>query len=136
MSESIRFTLWGRNDLAKHFLLSAAIKLLMDTETNLYFTQFKELLDSDGGSGFSFKDIAANRAGARFTDFISHPEFIPNGPYQIDSEDAFLKRIPNLQEHLELEAFALRFHSTDSEEYQKVIHQIDKAIAESALYKN
>lgn len=56
----------GRNDFAKHFMVSAAITVYADTKLSDAIGLYKEIEDLRAGSGFSFNDIAANRAGTRF----------------------------------------------------------------------
>jgi len=63
-------TLRQRADWTKHFLLSAGLAALSDTATSDAVGLLKEELDADtdsGGSGFSFADLLADRAGTRFT---------------------------------------------------------------------
>lgn len=59
-------TLDGRNDFAKHFMVSAAITAYADTKLSDAIGLYKEMEDLRSGSGFSFNDIAANRAGTQF----------------------------------------------------------------------
>lgn len=59
-------TLEGRNDFSKHFIASAAITAYSDTKLSDAMGLYKEIADSHKGRGFSFSDIAANCAGARF----------------------------------------------------------------------
>jgi hypothetical protein len=62
-----RVTVHGRNDLSMHFWVSAALTALSDERRALAVGLGKELKDSTpGGSGFSFVDMAANKAGIRF----------------------------------------------------------------------
>ncbi len=59
-----RITLRGRSDLPRHFWVSAAIVVLADENRAMTVGIGKELMDAtDGGSGFSFVDLLANRAG-------------------------------------------------------------------------
>lgn len=61
-----RIRLGGRADLARHFWVSAALAVLMDEQRSLLVGLSKEMMDSTrGGSGFSFVDMAANKAGIR-----------------------------------------------------------------------
>lgn len=61
-----RVTVHGRNDLSMHFWVSAALVVVTDERRALTIGLGKELKDStDGGSGFSFVDMAANKAGIR-----------------------------------------------------------------------
>lgn len=62
-----RSTLHGRQDLSMHFWVSAALTVLSDETRALTVGLMKEMKDStEGGSGFSFADMAANKAGIRF----------------------------------------------------------------------
>ncbi len=57
----------GRTDLSQHFWVSAALTVLADERRSLAVGIAKEMKDSTpGGSGFSFADMAANKAGIRF----------------------------------------------------------------------
>ncbi len=59
----------NRDDLRLHFIFSAALKVISDSGLSFAIGEFKELLDSrQGGSGFSFVDLAADRAGIRFAE--------------------------------------------------------------------
>jgi hypothetical protein len=59
-------TLGGRDDFAKHFMVSALIAAYADTALSDVVGLYKEIEDSRVGSGFSFNDLAADRAGTRF----------------------------------------------------------------------
>lgn len=61
-----KVTLNGREDLAQHFALSAALAATAGGRVADAIGLQKELDDSRGGSGFSFGDLAADRAGTRF----------------------------------------------------------------------
>lgn len=62
-----RITLYGRNDLSRHFWVSAALAVLSDDARSMAVGITKELMDANGGSGFSFVDLTADRAGTLFT---------------------------------------------------------------------
>lgn len=55
----------GRDDFSKHFAISAAIAANAGAALADVIGLYKEVRDSRGGSGFSFNDIAADRAGTR-----------------------------------------------------------------------
>lgn len=60
-------TLRGRSDWCHHFFVSAALALISNPKLADQAGLFKEEADSaDGGSGFSFSDLLADRAGTRF----------------------------------------------------------------------
>ena len=56
----------GRPDWARHFLVSAALVPLSHAAMSDAVGRLKEDLDAVEGSGFSFGDLLADRAGARF----------------------------------------------------------------------
>ena len=56
-------TLNGRADLSKHFIISAALAANTGGPFADAVGLYKEVSDSKGGSGFSFVDLAADRAG-------------------------------------------------------------------------
>ena len=59
-------TLRGRQDWPRHFLVTAAMKLLANEPMSDRVGLFKEQIDArGGGSGFSFTDLMANMAGMR-----------------------------------------------------------------------
>lgn len=62
-----RITLRSRHDLARHFWVSAALAILADENRSMTVGIGKEMMDStSGGSGFSFVDLTADRAGTLF----------------------------------------------------------------------
>jgi len=56
----------GRKDWTRHFFVSAALTALSAESVSDAAGIFKEELDADGGSGFSFGDLLADRAGTCF----------------------------------------------------------------------
>ncbi len=58
-----RLTMQSRHDLAQHFWVSAALADLAGEQLALAAGVTKELKDANGGSGFSFADLAADIAG-------------------------------------------------------------------------
>ena len=61
-----RITLRDRKDWPRHFTVSAALLVLSDQEVSDTIGHLKEEFDAIDGSGFSFTDLMANRAGIRF----------------------------------------------------------------------
>lgn len=62
-----KVTVRERNDLARHFFVSAALRSVSSHELSFAIGLIKEQLDAaDGGSGFSFADLAADAAGVQF----------------------------------------------------------------------
>lgn len=67
-------TLRGRNDWVRHFTASGALTVLSSVSPSDAAGLLKEELDADGGSGFSFADLLADRAGTTFADFATRDE--------------------------------------------------------------
>lgn len=64
-----KIELRGRGDLPRHFWVSAALTVLSDGNRSTAVGVMKELMDSNpGGSGFSFVDLVADRAGVLFAE--------------------------------------------------------------------
>ena len=61
-----RVPLRRRADWTKHFWVSAALALVSNGRISDGVGLFKEELDAEGGSGFSFSDLQADRAGTLF----------------------------------------------------------------------
>src|SRR5574343_2046502 len=74
----VNITLAGRHDLAQHFAVSATLAAWAGEPIADAIGLYKELADARHGSGFSFADLAADRAGTRFGELIVHQ------PRQID----------------------------------------------------
>ncbi len=61
-----RVSVRGRDDWTQHFWVSAGLALLSAETVSDAAGLLKEELDAGGGSGFSFGDLLADRAGTRF----------------------------------------------------------------------
>ena len=126
-------TLAQRSDLTLHFLYSAGIALATQQGIGVAAGEFKELLDSgNGGSGFSFADLAADRAGIVFVNAATLDEaqarelqqrFV-NGVTEAD----FFPDVTGLREELSEAEFVEEFGSTRSADYQREVELIDRRI--------
>jgi len=59
-------TVRGRHDWTRHYWVSAALAVVSSEAASDAAGLLKEELDADGGSGFSFADLLADRAGTLF----------------------------------------------------------------------
>jgi hypothetical protein len=59
-------TVHGRHDLCQHFVVSCALTAANGPKAAEAAGILKELLDANGGSGFSFADLAADLSGVAF----------------------------------------------------------------------
>ena len=133
-------SLQQRRDSAQHFLVSAGIAAGSDTKLSNAIGIFKEVSDSRGGSGFSFADIAADRAGTRFgelatasrKDALRVQRFVQNN----FSEADIMPPLRDLPEGLSEAAFKRKYAAVDSAEYRKVMEEIERRVAACRLYRD
>lgn len=123
-------TLGGRDDLKRHFLVSAGLQAASTGSAALGIGELKELLDSDGGSGFSFDDMAANIAGARFAAaFLAAPsQEWPALAAAIGAESDVLPEVGDLPSGMSQAEFEARFGAVDSEDYRAMIAEIERRV--------
>jgi hypothetical protein len=135
-----RLKLYGRTDFAQHFAASAALAARGDTALSDAVGLFKEISDSDHGSGFSFTDIAADRAGSRFGELVTASRTIARRMQQriADgvSEADIMPRVDDLPEHMSSAMFKERFGHVGSPAYHATMEEIERRIAGSALYND
>ncbi|EWH10845.1 hypothetical protein DS2_06126 [Catenovulum agarivorans DS-2] len=132
-----RLTLMNRGDLKLHFLFSAALERLVQANMGLKVGELKELMDMDkGGSGFSFADLAADKAGIKFAQFVlEQPELAQQRLTGNLAEAEFFPSIADLPEGLAEKAFNQSYGNTESAEYKQLEAIIDQRIAQLALYQ-
>jgi hypothetical protein len=133
--------LGGRRDLRLHFIISAGLKIVADSGVTVAIGEFKELLDAGrGGSGFSFADLAADRAGVRFaevaTDRSGGAESLQSLFAGEAGEESFFPRVAGLPEGIPREEFERRFGTVESPEYRALVREIDHRIRQLPAYGN
>ena len=131
--------LQGRGDLQKHFIYSVALQIFSSVHASDAIGEFKEFLDSNkGGSGFSFVDLMADRAGTRLAELAT---FSPESAQQIQSllaeitDETLLPNIKGLPEGLTAKRFEAKYKAIHTQEYQALLFNIDQRLGELALYK-
>ncbi|SDA13547.1 hypothetical protein SAMN05216428_103173 [Nitrosospira sp. Nsp11] len=126
-------TLDGRDDFAKHFMASAAIAAYADTMLSDAIGLYKEIEDSVHGSGFSFNDIAADRAGTKFGEKAVISEASAQQlQRQVVSglKDADLMPLwSDLPEFMSEMEFKQRFGGIDAPAYQRMMQKIEQRVA-------
>jgi hypothetical protein len=133
-------TLAGRKDLAMHFLYSAAIKILADSQTSFAVGELKEMMDSlQGGSGFSFADLAADQSGIRFAELASAPQSalrLQHVAAELQNERRFFPDISELPEAIPQQLFEQRYGGTGGDYYNQQLDEIRRRIDVLALYQH
>ena len=130
---------YKRIDIPQHFIASA---LLATVDSSLLGEQLgvdKELGDAEKGSGFSFIDLTADRAGTRFGQMaIASPKQareLQRIMSQAKDYTVILPEIKGLPEHMDAPTFKNRFGGTGSPLYRNMIAEIDERIGSLPLYK-
>lgn len=123
-------TLRGRNDWSKHYAVSAALAVLEHPSVSDAAGQMKEQLDAlTRSSGFSFGDLAADRAGVRFAAAATQSEAAA-AAMQARLQDGFdvadfFPPAADLPENLTLEQFRRDYRSVGSQRYRQVMAEIE-----------
>ncbi|PPD33670.1 MAG: hypothetical protein CTY19_06930 [Methylomonas sp.] len=130
---------YKRIDIPQHFIASA---LFATVDASLLGEQLgvdKELGDAEQGSGFSFIDLTADRAGTRFGQLaIASPKQARQLQRTLSEAKDYTTIIPDpqdLPEHMDEQSFRSRYGSTESKAYQDTIKEIDKRIDGLPLYQ-
>ena len=135
----VKPVLHRRNDLVRHFVASAVLAALLDREASDAFGLDKEVSDSRHITGFSFSDLAANRAGARFGDLASasvrSARRVQDWMEQAASDTDIMPEVHDLPDHLPAEVLKRRFGEPGEGAYQRVLEEIEARIAYVPLYR-
>ena len=130
-----------RKDLRLHFIYSAALKVLGDSGISFAIGEFKEMMDSGrGGSGFSFVDLAADRAGIRFAEVALDAN--TGGATRLQSmalslvdESTFFPGIDALPEGISQAEFDSRYGGVEGPLYSQYVKEVDSRLMQVPLYK-
>lgn len=128
-----------RRDWAQHFTISAALKVLSGASISRDLGILKEELDADGGSGFSFGDLLADRSGTMMAVRATQSEQaavamqkrITSGFVESD----FMPEGSDLPEGLSDEEFQQVYGGVAGDRYQRVVEEIDRRIGECEAFR-
>ncbi|RDV28001.1 hypothetical protein DXV75_03260 [Alteromonas aestuariivivens] len=128
-----------RNDLARHFIISAALKLLSEQGVSMAIGEFKELMDrAMGGSGYSFVDLTADMAGIEFARVATEPYLAAEVQAMVvnaEDESVFMPPIDNLPEGLSKAEFEAEYQKVDSERYLSEVKKVRARLDALPLYQ-
>ena len=134
-----RLTLRGRRDFTQHFLTSAGLVVLGGNRFSDAIGLAKEVDDAGFGSGFSFPDIAADRAGTRFAEMALHStEYARRLQQRVAAglRDAqLMPSVKGLPETMNRGEFERRFERVGSPAYERMMSQIEQRLDAIALYQ-
>jgi hypothetical protein len=132
-------TLAGRDDFSQHFTISAALAATAGSPLSDAVGLYKEVDDSRGGSGFSFSDIAADRAGTRFGELTTGSDagirkiqrLLVAGMRDAD----LLPAVKDLPEFMQEAEFKRRYGGIGKPAYTQVMKDIEQRISALPLYQ-
>ncbi|MCY7308361.1 MAG: hypothetical protein LH632_19970 [Rhodoferax sp.] len=132
-------TLGGRPDFSQHFSISAALAATAGSPLSDAVGLYKEVDDSRGGSGFSFNDIAADRAGTRLGEFAtaaagSAARLHLKAAAGLREQDLF-PQVQDLPEFMPEPEFKRRFGGIGQPAYTRMMADIERRIAALPLYR-
>lgn len=129
----------GRDDFSQHFALSAFIAATGGQEVSNLVGLYKEMKDAKGGTGFSFTDIAADRAGTRLGQALTAS---PEDARRLQAvlagsrdSTAYLPRLLDLPEFMPQAQFNARFGGVGAPAYQRMMEEIEGRITRLGLYQ-
>lgn len=136
-----RITLRGRNDLARHFWVSAAMTVVSGEAKSTTIGKAKELMDAGpGGSGFSFVDMAANAAGIRFAVLATKNQTMAGSIrkriQQTQSSFEFCPPIDGLPEGMTAEEFQNQYGGIGGERSLQLFEEIRNRILDCPMLQS
>lgn len=133
----LHIVLQGRPDLALHFLVSSVLAAESGTPLADAVGLWKELADARrGGSGFSFQDLAADRAGARFGELaLRSPQRLRPLLDPAAGEDWLLPPVQDLPETLPEAVFVERYGGVGGAGHRRLAAEIEARLDRLTLYR-
>lgn len=132
-------TLAGRPDLPQHFTISAVLAATVGSPLSDLVGLYKELDDARNGSGFSFNDLAADRAGTRLGALaVGSAAGRERLRKTLDAglpENDLLPEVRDLPEFMPQAEFVRRFGGVGQPRYQAMVDRIEQRIAALPLYR-
>jgi len=131
----------NRVDIQKHYIYSVALQLFGSSSTSNAIGELKEFLDSNkGGSGFSFADLMADRAGTRLAMLATEDQRtamqVLNHLADVSDEALLLPELSGLPEGISQENFEKHYRDIDSSVYMAMLQNIDERLREIPVYQN
>jgi len=133
-------TLNGRTDLSLHFLYSAIMESLGNSALSVQVGELKELYDTNpAGSGFDFTDLAADKAGATFSQFLTANETNARQAQNIlrrqADETLYFPALQGLPKPIKGKEFDSVIGSTETDRYHRIVDIIQQRIDHLPLYQ-
>jgi hypothetical protein len=128
-------TVHGRHDLAQHFAVSAALTAVAGAPAAEAAGVLKELLDAEGGSGFSFADLAADLAGVAFAeDLLRSPQRLARVAKAFRVPD-YAPSPRGLTEGLTRRQFERRYGSVTDKRFRTAVEALRRRVRTLPAYR-
>jgi hypothetical protein len=132
----LRLTLAGRHDFSQHLLVSATLAAESGTPLADMIGLYKELADARSGSGFSFNDMAANRAGTRLGELaVASPALLQQRLIAGLVDDDLMPDVSDLPEFMSQQEFRRRFGGPGSPAYLRMMGDIEDRLDATSLFR-
>ncbi len=133
----VLLTLHGRRDAAEHLLIAAALSANGGSRLANALGLAKEEEDAQSGSGFSFTDIAYDRAGARLGELATGPQAarVQAGLAKLANDAALAPVFSDLPEFMPESTFVRRYGAVGSPAYLAQIREIERRLGGHPLYQ-
>ncbi|WP_232362871.1 hypothetical protein [Alteromonas mediterranea] len=127
----------GRFDHSLHYVYSMIIELTTNVSLSNKVGLYKELLDSEGGSGFSFDDLVADRAGTKLAHVatLDNKHAVHIQAWFASNEIILLPKLDFPNNQLQRNNFKKYFGGAKNSELDTIIEQIEAAIDNLETYK-
>ncbi|KPF51133.1 hypothetical protein IP87_09280 [beta proteobacterium AAP121] len=126
----MQVTLDGRADFPRHLLVSAALAAEGTSPLSRAIGVYKELADARGGSGFSFNDMAANRAGIRLGELaVREPQRVQAALAAALKDGDLMPPWQDLAEFMDEASFVKRYGGVGAPAYEAQLQEIDRRVA-------
>jgi hypothetical protein len=133
-----RTTLRGRADWTRHFTVSGALTVVSAVAPSDAAGLLKEELDAGGGSGFSFGDLLADRAGTTLAEVATRDEASAAaiqarlaGGFRVDD---FFPTADGLPEGIQDAELQSRYGGVGGLLYRRTAEEIERRVSSCAAY--
>ncbi|KQW45550.1 MULTISPECIES: hypothetical protein [unclassified Roseateles] len=132
----VRVTLAGRDDFPQHLLISAVLALEGGGPLADAIGVYKEVADARHGSGFSFNDIAADRAGTRLGLLARRaPEQLQAQLARGIRESDFMPDVADLPQFLSEADFLSAYGGVGAPAYRRMQADIERRLDALPLFR-
>ncbi len=129
-------TMRERSDLTKHFFVSAHLVVVGGKQATLGAGLAKEIADSQGGTGFSFVDMAANRAGIVFAERVLAGDLPLSDLSHRFHVDDYLPTLRGLEEGLMTADLTKNYGGKGQPTLDEMLAQIEERVQNLPAYDN